>query len=252
MKLVSIITPCYNAKEFLQETYECLKAQSYSNWEWIVTDDCSTDDSYEKLKQLSKEDNRIKIFQNKQNSGAAITRNTSLVQASGQFIAFLDCDDLWKKTKLEKQIELMEKDNIDFSYHSYEMIDSSGTHIKQMHPPLNTNAKEILKFNPFATSSVIIKKEVIDKGSIRFPNHLRRRQDYIFWYQSLLNSNKAIGLKEVLSSYRIVGNSSLSANKKKMALIQWQLYRNEFKLNLFASFYYFIHYAIHGVKKYFL
>lgn len=252
MKLISIITPCYNGEEFLKTTYEALKAQTHSNWHWVITDDCSSDSSWQIIQELTGNDDRIKPEMNAKNSGAAVTRNNSIDRAQGDYIAFLDCDDLWHPEKLGKQIEFMENNNFQFTYHAYNMITPAGEVIKEQHPATITGLEDLLKFNPFATSSIMINRHFVEKFAIRFPPHLRRRQDYIFWYKSIKNCDFAQGMEEILSSYRIVGDSSLSANKKKMAIIQWGLYRKEFKLNLFQSLYYFFHYALHGVKKYFL
>ena len=248
---VSIITPCFNASNYIHETYDSLKAQTYTNWEWIIFDDCSTDNSLSILREISSKDQRVQVFQNKVNSGAAVTRNNCLDKATGNYIAFLDCDDLWITQKLEKQIVFIKEKNADFIYSDYEMIDLNGKYIKKMLTPNRVKASDLLKFNPFATSSVFIKISAIEKKKIRFLEHLRRRQDYIFWYDVIKNNSPAIRMKESLSKYRQVGDTSLSSNKGEMAKIQWGLYRNQFKLGIFPSIYYFSHYAIHGIKKYF-
>lgn len=252
MQKVSIITPCYNAEAFIETTYNCLKAQTYQNWEWIVVDDQSSDSSWEILSNIVSKDKRVITYKNTQNLGAADTRNKCLELATGDFLAFLDCDDLWSADKLKRQIHFMQKNNCDYSYHNYKMINESGDELKQISLRDIVNVSELLKNNPFATSSIIIKSSIIKNNHIKFPSHLRRRQDYIFWYQALKVCEKAYNVGDTLSSYRVFSKNSLSANKKKMALIQWQLYRNEFKLGLLKSWYYFFHYAIHGIKKYFL
>lgn len=249
---VSIITPCFNAEDYLLETYECIKNQTHSNWEWIIFDDCSSDSSYSILQNIAATDPRVKPFKNKVNSGAAVTRNNCLNKASGEYLAFLDSDDIWIPHKLEKQVKFIKTKDADFIYSNYEMVDAKGKFIKKMQTPEQVTASSLLKYNPFATSSVFIKRSAIELKNIRFLEHLRKRQDYLFWYDAIKLNTPAIRMNDYLSKYRQVGSNSLSSNKKKMAIIQWQLYRNEFKLNLISSFYYFIHYAIHGVKKYFL
>lgn len=252
MKKISIITPCYNSSTYLLETYQCLKSQTYSNWEWIVVDDCSTDNSWEILEDLKSLDDRVRIFKNTENSGAAITRNNSLDNATGDYVAFLDSDDLWESDKLEKQVAFAENNNIEYTYHNYWTVDAEGKKLKEQFVCPTVNQNDLYKFNPFATSSIMIKRDVLEKNQIRFRKHLRRRQDYFFWFDAIGVCNKASGLPEKLSSYRVFGGDSLSANKKKMAIIQWQLLKSEFKLGPIKAFYYFIHYAIHGLKKYFL
>ena len=192
-----------------------------------------------------------KVFKNEVNSGAAVTRNNCLDKATGEYVAFLDSDDLWAAEKLQKQLDFAQQNNAEFVYHNYWIVDSEANQIKKQILPASVSQSQLLNFNPFATSSVMIKRDVIEKNKIRFREHLRRRQDYLFWYEVIGQSEIALGMPELLSSYRIFGKDSLSANKKQMAKIQWQLYRQEFKLGLFASAYYFVRYAIHGIKKYF-
>lgn len=252
MSKVSIITPCYNAASFLPITYESVMSQNHSDWEWILIDDKSTDNTWQLLQELAKRDVRLKIFQNNVNSGAAVTRNNCIEKAAGKYLAFLDSDDLWMPTKLSEQTEFMQKTGSLFCYHDYVTIDSKGNHLKNHLLEPNVSQKDLLKFNPYATSSVMVDAEVVRKNNIRFPPHLRRRQDYLFWYEALRAAGGSQNVGKILSSYRIFGKESLSANKKEMAKIQWNLYRNEFKLGLIPSVYYFFHYAWHGIKKYFL
>jgi len=251
MKKVSIITPCFNAEKFILKTYSSLKNQSYSDWEWVITDDCSTDNSTQIIRELINSDERVKLTINDKNSGAAKSRNVSLECARGEYVAFLDVDDLWEPEKLTKQLAFMRINNCDFSYHDYWTIDAKGVVLKEQNLAVKFTAKDLLKYNPFATSSILISKSLIDSNNIRFKEHLRRRQDYFFWYDAISEAKTAFGLNEKLSRYRIFGEESLSSDKKKMAMIQWGLYRDEFKFGLLKSAYYFIHYAIHGAKKYF-
>ena len=117
---VSIITPTHNSERWIMETYKSIKQQTYKNWEWVITDDCSIDRTSFLLAKIAKEDLRVKVFYNSVNSGAAVTRNNSISNAEGDYIAFLDSDDLWLPNKLEKQIKFMEHGNIDFSFTAYE------------------------------------------------------------------------------------------------------------------------------------
>lgn len=248
--LISIITPCYNCADFIYETYQTVKNQTHDNWEWICVDDCSTDETAKIVQELAAGDERVKFFQNAENSGAAVTRNRGLEEASGDYIAFLDSDDLWDPSKLALQLDFMKKRALHFSYHNYQLIDKEGNGIKNMNLENCIVAQDILKYNPFATSSIMVSKMIANK--VRFREHLRRRQDYLFWYEALKFSNHAKGLAEYLSSYRQSGEDSLSANKKAMALIQWKLLKEEFDLNPIQRIFYFSHYAWWGIKKYFL
>lgn len=126
MNFVSIITATYNSEKYILELYESIKKQKHENWEWIVTDDFSTDKTFDILKSIANKDKRVKIFQNHINSGAALSRNNSMKNAAGEFIAFIDSDDLWFPDKLSKQIQFMNENNIDFSFTSYELINGKG------------------------------------------------------------------------------------------------------------------------------
>ncbi|WP_145531402.1 glycosyltransferase family 2 protein, partial [Yersinia kristensenii] len=123
--LVSIITATYNSEKFIQETYASIASQTIGDWEWIITDDCSTDSTVHIIKSICMNDNRVKFIVNQKNSGAAVSRNTSLSRCKGKFIAFIDSDDLWLPNKLEKQIEFM-SEGYDFTFTGYELINENG------------------------------------------------------------------------------------------------------------------------------
>lgn len=122
--LVSIIMPSWNTGKYISESIQSVLAQTYTNWELIIVDDCSTDNTDEVIANFC--DKRIRYLKNTQNSGAALTRNRALREAKGEWIAFLDSDDIWLPEKLEKQIEFMKKNNYVFSYHDFEKIDEAG------------------------------------------------------------------------------------------------------------------------------
>ena len=123
-KLVSIITPCYNCSKFIGQMIESVQAQTYTNWELLITDDCSTDNSREIVEGYAKIDHRVKYFKLEQNSGAGIARNNSIKEALGRYIAFLDSDDLWAKNKLERQIDFIQKNEYKFIFCQAIVIDT--------------------------------------------------------------------------------------------------------------------------------
>lgn len=132
MKLISIITAAYNSSNEILETYKSISSQTYSHWEWLVTDDCSSDNTYNLLIELARKDARVKVFKNSVNSGAAVSRNNSLSHALGEFIAFVDSDDLWLPNKLLEQITFMQSDSeINFSFTAYELIDAQGNRLNK-------------------------------------------------------------------------------------------------------------------------
>ena len=123
---VSVITPTYNCVDFIGETIESVQSQSYQHWEMIIVDDCSTDNTKELVSTYIQEDSRIKYFCLENNSGAAVARTKAMELANGEYMAFLDSDDLWPKDKLEKQLDFMRKHNVAFSCTAYEQVDENG------------------------------------------------------------------------------------------------------------------------------
>ena len=131
---VSIITPSWNSEKYINKTIESVQKQTYMNWEMIIVDDCSSDRTVEIVEKISKEDPRVRIIRQDVNGGAAKARNRSLNEATGRYIAYLDADDIWKPSKLEKQVKFMKAHNCGFSCASYEVIDDEGCALnKEVH-----------------------------------------------------------------------------------------------------------------------
>lgn len=154
-ELVSIITPSYNSAAYIAEMIESILAQTYTNWELLITDDCSTDDSVKIIESYATKDSRIKLFRLASNSGAGIARNKSIEEARGRYIAFCDSDDLWKPQKLEKQVEFMQKNGYEFVYCKSDVIDTEGNVIA-----INNRVRRVSYFstiivNFIGTSSAI-------------------------------------------------------------------------------------------------
>ena len=157
--LVSIITPLYNSEKYIAETIEFVLAQTYSNWEMIIVDDCSKDNGVEIVEKYREKDKRIKLYQNEINKGVSYTRNRAIDIAQGKYIAFLDSDDLWKKEKLEKQINFMEQNNIVLSYTAYEKINEDGSKRGEIRVPEKLDYKELLKNCLIGFLTAIYRKE---------------------------------------------------------------------------------------------
>lgn len=246
---ISIITPAFNSENTILETYKSICSQSYSNWEWLVTDDCSTDSTFEILIQMAKKDNRILCFKNETNSGAAVSRNNSLSNMSGDFICFIDSDDFWLLGKLEKQFAFMEENNIDFSFTAYEIVDEQGnptgkkvdTHLTD---PV-TYEDMLRKKATVGCSTVMLRSSAFDDISMPL---IRTGQDYGLWLKILKTGVKAYPLPNVLTQYRILPNS-ISRNKVKKAKRQWQIYRELEKLPLLKSIECFGFYAWRAVFR---
>ena len=246
--LVSIVLPVYNCEKFLEETIKTIQSQTYTNWEALFVNDCSKDKSAEIIKEASTKDSRIKLINLKENSGAAIARNTGMEEAKGRYIAFLDSDDLWDKEKLEKQLKFIKEGNYAFTFTSYEFVTEDGTKTgKIVRVPNKINYKQALKNTTIFTSTVIFDAKTLGKELIKMPN-VKRGQDSATWWKVLKQIDYAYGIDEVLSFYRRT-NESLSANKIKALKRTWNLYRNVENLNVFYSFYNFSWYVFNAIKR---
>lgn len=232
--LVSIIMPAHNAEKYIRQSIQSVINQSYQNWELIITDDASTDRTIEVIESF-KED-RIKILKLTQNAGAAVARNASIERAKGDFMAFLDSDDLWHKDKLAKQIAFMQENEISFSSTEYGNIDEKGqlVNITKNHDQLDYDG--ILKYCP-GNSTVIYNTNQL--GKFYIPN-IRKRNDFVMWLQVIKSAQILYGLKEPLTYYR-VREDSLSIDKKSLIKYQWQVYRDIEDLSLVKSLGLLIH-----------
>lgn len=247
--LVSIIVPVYNSEQYIEQTIACVQAQTYLKWEMLLVDDCSTDSSASIIKKMAERDSRLKYIPLQQNSGAAVARNTALKNANGQFIAYLDADDIWFPTKLERQLNFL-KDNphVGFSCCDYRKIDADGSDLnKIVHMPKTMTYSQYLKNTIIQTVGVIINLNVIDRALLEMPN-IRRRQDAATWAQILKAGNLFYGQNEVLAAYRRV-SGSLSSNKLRAARLTWEWFRKIERLNFFYACWCYIGYAFNAVRK---
>jgi teichuronic acid biosynthesis glycosyltransferase TuaG len=243
---VSIITPIYNSEEFIVDTIESVISQSYKNWELIIIDDCSTDNSLQLIQKYIDLDERISLFINKENSGAAVSRNLGLKKSSGNFICFIDSDDLWNPLKLETQLNFMLNNNFAISFTSYNLIDENGNSLnKVINSIKEINYEGYLKNTIIGMSTSMIDTE--KTGVFEFVN-IRTRQDTYLWITLLKRGLSAHGLNMTLASYR-VRKDSISANKLNAAKRVWYLYYNLENLGLLKSIYYFSFYVVNAIKK---
>lgn len=244
--LVSIITPVYNAEKFIRETIESVQNQTYTNWEMLLINDCSTDSSAEIIKEKAAEDSRIKYIELDKNSGAAITRNTGISKAQGRYIAFLDSDDIWKSDKLDKQLALIKEKDIGFCFTSYRYVMQDGVPTNKVaRAPEKIDYNGLLKNTIIGCSTVLIDREVM--GDFRMTN-VRRGQDTATWLQLLKRTEYAYGIYEDLVWYRVV-DGSLSHNKWNAIKRTWNTYRNVEHLSLPKAMYVFVFYAYNALRK---
>ena len=230
--LVSIITPTFNSEKFIAETIQSVKSQTYENWEMIIVDDCSSDETFSIISNFSKNDNRIKIHQLKNNSGAGVARNEGVNLATGRFISFLDSDDLWKPSKLKKQVEFLISNNLPLTFSFYELINEGGK-------PLNEIVKcpkKLHYFQLFFCNYVGNLTGIYDVtyfGKINISS-IRKRQDWVMWLSILKKTKIAVPIPESLAYYRVRVNS-ISASKYDLLKHNFSVYRNYHKLNIVMS-----------------
>ncbi|MGY8988776.1 MAG: glycosyltransferase family 2 protein [Flavobacteriales bacterium] len=244
--LVSIITPSYNSSKFIEECVNSVISQTFQNWEMIIVDDGSNDNSRDIISDLSAKEKRIKSIFLEENVGSAESRNVAIKQSKGRYIAFLDSDDIWNEDKLEKQISFMNEKDIAFSFTSYQTISEDGkTKYSVITAPNKMCYHSYLKNTIIGCLTVIIDKE--KTGDFQMPN-IRSSHDMVLWLLIMKRGFSAYGLDENLAYYRIVSTSNTS-KKWKAAKEVWDVYRKQEKINILYSIYCFIGYAFNAIKK---
>ena len=240
---VSIITPTYNSEKFVLNTIHSVLNQTYTNWEMLIVDDCSTDRTVELVNGLNEP--RIKLILQENNCGAAMARNRAIEEADGEFFAFLDSDDSWRIDKLEKQIHFMRENNYDFTSTHYEHVNEEGISTGTI-----TKARERLDYNGLlkycpGNSTVIYNAKNL---GVFFIPDIKRRNDFVMWLQVIKKAKYNYGLLEPLTYYQ-VREGSLSSNKKTLIKYQWRVYREIEKLSLVKSLYLLLHKVFSVVMK---
>lgn len=243
--IISVITPAYNAEAFLAEAIHSVKAQSYTHWEHlIVVDAKSSDKTLEIARSYAAKDARIKVIHETQAQGVAANRNLAINSATGDYLAFLDSDDLWHHEKLEKQLHFMIANNISFSFHSYQPMRVNGQKLKRLRKaPAQVTYQNLLADNCIGCLTVMIRKD--STRQILFKDEFH--EDYCLWLDILKEQKLAHGMQEVLAYYRVVP-ASRSNNKRKAAIWRWDILRNREQLDLLNSVYHFSKYAVFSLR----
>lgn len=233
--LVSIITPSYKSEKFISQTIESVLIQTYENWEMIIVDDVSPDNSNDIIEKYIKKDSRIKLIKLENNSGPAVARNRAIQEAKGRYIAFLDADDLWHPEKLQKQISFMNANNYELTYTNYETMNENGDKLNSLIiSPNKLSYNQLLKSNKIGCLSAIYDTKRI--GKIYMPL-IKKRQDYGLWLRVLKKIDYAYNVNEVLGTYRIMSNS-VSSNKIDLLKYNYALFREHEKFSVLKSLYY--------------
>lgn len=268
--LVSIIVPVYRARAYIAETIRMVLAQSYKKWEFLLVDDCSDDGSADEVRQALSAyvcspadsafenvgsvemyqcggEQRILLICKKINEGAAKARNTGLAFAQGQYIAFLDADDVWLPGKLEKQLVFMENRAAGFAFSAYEFGDEAAKPTgKVVHVPDTLTYRKALSRTVIFTTTVVLDRNIVPDELIQMPQV--ESEDTATWWRILRAGYTACGLDEVLAIYRRPPKS-LSSNKLKAVKRIWNLYRRQERLSVLSSAYYFVFWAYRATMR---
>ncbi len=251
MSKVSIIMPNYNGSRFIEKAIRSIMTQTYQDWELVLMDDCSKDDSLEIANKLAGEDQRIKVNQNPQNSGTAKTRNNALRKASGDYIAFLDSDDWWEPEYLNEQIKLLKDSSADLVYCNYTMVDENGKFIKNINKyRAQLTYKDNLWSNHIGQLAGLFKRSAAPNvfydeslGSIK--------DDYAFWLDVLKNCKYGVGNNKTLAHYRVF-SGSITSGKHKLVAPHFKLLYKRQNLGLLKSSLYTANWALQGLYNFHL
>ncbi len=246
-ELVSIVVPVYQVERFIEETIAAVQRQSYKNWELLLVDDCSKDNSCALIERAAAEDSRIRLIRQETNQGAAAARNCGVRKAKGRFLCFLDSDDLWEPEKLSEEILFMQKKQAGFVFTGYEFADEKGIGLgKIVRVPEEITYSQALKNTTIFTSTVMIDRKKIQDEDIYMP--LIASEDTATWWHLLKVYGKAYGLDKNLVKYRRSANT-LSSNKMVAIRRIWQLYRRQERLSLVYSAYCLCFWAVRAVLR---
>jgi len=245
----SVIMPAYNSVRFIDETILSVINQTFTDWELLIYDDGSTDGSVTAIEEYVSKDPRVKLTKGGQNSGAAAARNKLISDARGEYIAFLDSDDLWLPTKLSEHENVMRNSDVNISFSCYEIMDEQGNRSGKaidVEAPLRVSYLDMLKKNAtMGCLTVVVRRSAFKDLSMPL---IRQGQDYALWLKLLKETDYAWRIEKVLAVYRIVGGS-ISRNKVRKAYRQWQIYREIESLSLMHSFYYFSSYVCRALYR---
>jgi len=241
--LISVIMPVFNTGQWFDESYQSVLTQAI-DFEILVVDDGSVNDTFEILSAFAKADERIRLYRNESNRGVAYSRNLALENARGDYLAFLDCGDVWLPGKLSAQITSMTATGSQLSYSGYQYFDSDMQRvIRTYRVPATVSYRDLLKENCLGCSTVLIKRQpqVLHFDEAFF------HEDYVLWLSLLKRGVRFVGLPDVTTKYRVGGRSQ---NKSKAARNRWRVLRQSEQLNLLSSSYYFMNYALRSTAKY--
>lgn len=248
-ELVSVIMPAYNSARTLEDAASSVLEQTYENIELLIADDDSSDDTSEICQALASKDSRVHVITNTSNQGALKTRLKAVKEAKGEWIAFLDSDDLWKPDKLSKQLTLRDDTGCDLVYTGSSFIDDNGRPFEWiMHVPERIEYRQLLRQNIISNSSVLVKKDLFVRFAPDNEDKHDMHEDFACWLGMLRAGHTARGIDEPLITYRL-SKSSMSGNKLKAYSMNMYTYKYV-GLGFFSRLYYQMCYSVNGIKKY--
>ncbi len=247
MSLISIIMPYYKKSEFIYKSINTILNQTYQKFEIIIIDDELSKNSSYVLKDIKTLDQRIKILRNEQNLGAGQSRNSAINSCNGKYIAFCDCDDLWKPQKLEKQLKFMEEKNLRFSFTAYEIIDKNDLKIGARNAQKIISFKQLRNSCDIGLSTVIMKRNIFENDKLRF-GKTKTKEDFILWLLLAKNGIDICGLNECLVSWRKNSGSLSSSNIQKI-IDGYRVYRNYLQYSKIKSLFFLIILSLNFVIK---
>lgn len=249
LPLVSVVMPVYNAARFLRQAVDSVLCQTYRNIELIMVDDCSVDESMQIMLEYQKKDARVRIIAGERNQGVAHVRNRGIQAANGAYIALLDSDDVWELTKIQKQVDLIRKEQADIVYCSLDFIDENGTMIKKPFiVPAKTDYEKMLVRCAFTCSTIMVESDLLKAHPFKSEYY---HEDFLLWMELMALPVKAVGEPAVLMHNRqVIG--SRSNNKINAAKHRWKIYREALGMSVLKSGITFVRYAVWGAVKYYI
>ena len=246
--MVTIVMPAYNSEKYLLNAVDSVRKQTIRAWELLIIDDCSTDETGKLAEDLARIDDRIIALHNEKNLGVGATRNRGVLEAKGDWIAFLDSDDQWEHDKLERQTELISSNpGANLVFTGSHFMDESGKLLDYvLHVPEKIDRGQLLKQNLISCSSVLVKRELMLMHPMRSQPMVH--EDFAAWLEILREERYAFGIDDPLLIYRVSGKGK-SGNKLKSARMNWNTYRSS-GLEWAEAAKYMLHYAFRNFKKY--
>lgn len=236
--------PAFNAARTILDSLASMSQQDYPYWELLVVNDGSSDNTVDLVTEYMRNDPRIKLIEQPSNQGVAAARNAGIAAAQGQYLAFLDSDDLWLPHKLSTQLAAMQKHQATVSMTAYYRFQQLSQWQSMSTPPLWVDYKTLLKGNAIGNLTGMYDCQALGKVYQTAVHH----EDYLMWLEVVRRAGKAYGLQEVLAAYR-VSAGSLSGNKFKSLQWTWQIYRHHLKLSVVQSSYLMFHYIVKAILK---